>query len=703
MASAQITPIPSSLEPDTTLTSVQYQVLFSFLDTVVPSVVSDVSVDGDRACLRHAGLQALYENARRTLNQPPSLDKFHAYMAARPSAQAEFVENVKRTIGNLPPAARLQLGRVLGFLDTRLGSLISTWSLTPFSKQPTHVRQDILKSWIKSWFPLWPMLARTFIALGKACWSQCDPLLHELNGYEWRREPHKPGPQIDFQFIDPGIETIDTDVVIVGSGCGGGVCAKVLSEAGFSVLVVDKGYYHPPDQFPMPVKSLEHIFQGGGSLSSVDGSTYTTLANVRKEWAVDEGLELFSSPEYQDCLDRVCDFIGVSTSGIRHNYANRLLLDGSKKLDWKVEVVPQNTGGVEHMCGSRCGFGCSASHKQGPAVTWLPAAGQHGARFMEGLDVHQVLFEDADGKTRARGLVGQWTSRDGSEKRMVTVKAKKVIVSAGAINSPLLLMRSGLKNPQIGANLHLHPTGNFTATFDEDIRGWEGEIITTMVGEFDNLDGQGYGTRIEACAMLPQYAIFGIPWEDGVQFKLDALKYRQSVSFVSLTRDRTGGKVSPDPDGYPTLNYTPSETDRSHILTGLAAIAKLCYVQGATELFALVPGIPPFKCTRPAGDRRLEDADFAAWVHDLEHARAAPSSAVYGSAHQMGTCRMSKTEKTGVVDPSGKLWGADDLYVADASVFPSATGTNPMITVMAIADHISRNIATSMQGSSSVN
>lgn len=175
---------------------------------------------------------------------------------------------------------------------------------------------------------------------------------------------------------------------------------------------------------------------------------------------------------------------------------------------------------------------------------------------------------------------------------------------------------------------------------------------------------------------------------------MDALKYRQSACFIALARDRTTGKISPDPNGYPVITYTPGESDRAHIIVGLVAIAKLCYVQGATELFALVPNIPSFKCSRAIDDRHIEDADFVTWLDGLEHADNKPSSAVYGSAHQMGTCRMSTSEKTGVVDQNGKVWGAEDLYIADASVFPSASGSNPMITVMAISDHIAREIAT---------
>ncbi|KAL7624924.1 hypothetical protein AAE478_004138 [Parahypoxylon ruwenzoriense] len=710
MASAPISPPLPVLKPDSVFTDTHWQVLFALLDAIIPSVVSGPPSKGNNISITEDEFHNLHESLQQSMKCPPSLEKFRAYMSERPSDNAEFVENVKHQ-------KSLLLGVVLTMPRTRLGSLISTWYLTPLVEQPLQIKEAILKSWQQSWFSLWPILARTFVFLAKTCWSQSNQLLHELSGYTRYREDYQSGPTVDFNFVDAAAldqPIIDTDIVIIGSGCGGGVCAKVLSEAGHRVLVVDKGHYYPPNYLPMPIEGLEYLFQGGGAIASVDGSTYTVTADcwggggtvnwsasfqtpdiIRQDWAVNEGLEFFSSPDFQDCLDRVCDFMGVSRSGIRHNYANRTLLGGAGKLGWKAEAVSQNTRGAEHNCGSRCGLGCSAAQKQGPAVSWLPAAGRAGARFMEGLDVEKVLFDDANGIKKATGIVGKWISREGVQ-QPVTVKAKRVIVSAGAINTPLTLLRSGLKNPNVGDNLHLHPTGNLVGVFDEDIRGWEGEIITSMVSEFENLDGKGYGTRLETCNMLPHYALFGLPWHSALQFKMDALKLRQTACFMSLARDRTAGRVSPGPDGYPTITYSPCKSDRSHLVAGMVALAKLSYIQGATELFALLPGVPSFKCITPTEERNLEDTDLVAWIKKLENADLKPSSAVYGSAHQMGTCRMSTSERAGVVDQNGKVWGAEGLYVADASVFPSASGTNPMITVMAIADHIARGIAAAL-------
>ena len=297
----------------------------------------------------------------------------------------------------------------------------------------------------------------------------------------------KPGKGFDYKFIEfpPSSEpeVIETDVVIVGSGCGAGVCAKNVAEDGHRVIVVERAYHYPPEYLPMSESDAGvHLFQNGGIDSSDDNSmaivagsawggggtvnwsaSLQTQGYVRKEWS-DGGLPFFTSSDYQNSLDRVCSRMGVSTEHIEHNKTNRVLMEGSRKLGYSVKAVPQNTGGAKHYCGY-CSLGCASAEKQGPVVSFLPDAEKAGARFIEGFEVDRILFEESKGSKVATGINGLWRSRDsnrgvsGNDRttREVIIKAKRVIVSCGTLSSPLFLLRSGLKNPQIGQNLHLHP------------------------------------------------------------------------------------------------------------------------------------------------------------------------------------------------------------------------------------------------------
>ena len=139
-------------------------------------------------------------------------------------------------------------------------------------------------------------------------------------------------------------------------------------------------------------------------------------------------------------------------------------------------------------------------------------------------------------------------------------------------------------------------------------------------------------------------------------------------------------------------------------MEGLVALAKMCYVTGATEIHPCIQGVKPFirnADVTPSPediDPGVTDPRFAAWLTELKRVGNKPPVGTFACAHQMGSNRMSAQEKDGVVDPKGRVWGTEGLYVSDASVFPSASGVNPMITNMAISDWISRGVSKELGG-----
>lgn len=166
------------------------------------------------------------------------------------------------------------------------------------------------------------------------------------------------------------------------------------------------------------------------------------------------------------------------------------------------------------------------------------------------------------------------------------------------------------------------------------------------------------------------------------------------AGYISLARDRDTGQVYPDPvDGRVRFRYTVSKFDQRHITEGLIALAKIQYVAGATEIFTVIPGVSSFIRSEEASGEGINDEKFQAWLEEIRYAGFPSPESMFVSAHQMGTCRMSPSPRTGAVDPKGEVWGTKGLFVADASVFPSASGVNPMVTNMAISDWISRGIA----------
>ena len=351
---------------------------------------------------------------------------------------------------------------------------------TPLTQLPISDRTAIINAWSKSSLYAIRGLSRQITVLGKVIFTATNPKWAKMAGFPGTPAGWKPPKGYEYDFMqfpaasesekDQPIE-IETDVVIVGSGCGAGVCAKNIAEAGYRVVVVDKSYHFDASSFPMAAgEALFNLIEGGATVGSDDGSIAVTAGAcfggggtinwsaslqpqgfVRDEWANELGLDFFQTQEFQNCLDKVCEQMGVHES-FTPNHGNQILLDGARKLGWSAKKVPQNTGKREHSCG-HCAMGCAMGEKQGPVNCWFPDAAKAGAKFIEGYKVKKVLFDDT-GKNVAVGVTGTWASRgkdkgvDAAEAdkifREVVVKAKKVIVSSGTLWSPVVLKNSGL-------------------------------------------------------------------------------------------------------------------------------------------------------------------------------------------------------------------------------------------------------------------
>ncbi|KAF4968041.1 hypothetical protein FSARC_4509 [Fusarium sarcochroum] len=723
--------------PDDFFTPTQWDVLFALVDGALPSIASKSAVTDEQGQIQlpDTEFDNVLDRSVKSLSAPATKDNVRAFLAERPAHDARFKDNLMRTLAITSPTQQKRLAGLLSLMSTRPGSYFITGYWQPIYNQPAHVREAILKSWATSPRERWKSLTKTMTSLSLKSYSQTSPLLPQVSGYSDTPTDWQPKETFDFKFIqvEAGDDShvIETDVVIVGSGCGGGVSAKNLAEAGHKVLVVDKAYHYPSSHLPMPQDAgCSHLFDNGGFFMTEDSGCTVTAGSawggggtvnwsvclkpqafVREEWA-DAGLPFFTSPAFEECLDRIWKIQGAGTDQIRHNHRNKVLLNGSKKLGWTARPAPVNTGGREHFCG-QCHLGCGLAEKRGPATSFLPDAARAGAQFMEGFQVDKVLF-DPSGQT-ATGIEGEWISRDTEGgvsdsvgeriKRRVVVKAKKVILAVGSLWSPLVLKKSGITNQHVGANLSLHPCNFVTAVYEEETRPWEGGIITSYSPQFEDVDGSGYGVKLETTCMVPFAILSQTSWTSGLEAKLHMAKYRHMSAWISLTRDRDTGSIFADPTtGRPRIDYTPSDYDRAHTIQGVEGLAKICYVTGAVEIRPLLPGLEPFLRTgEPSSEHALEaqgpvadpetiDPAFAAWLGRIREVGNKPPTAAWGSAHQMGTCRMSASKDDGVVDEKGRVWGTENLYVADGSVFPSASGVNPMITVMALADWISRGV-----------
>lgn len=322
-----------------------------------------------------------------------------------------------------------------------------------------------------------------------------------------------------------------------------------------------------------------------------------------------------------------------------------------------------------------CGFGCRSGAKQSTLVTYLQDAAAGGARVVVNCDVRRVVI----GGGTASGVEG----RVGPH--ALSVRAAIVVIAAGSVHSPALLLRSGIRLPALGRHLALHPATAVLADMDEEVRPWTGTVQAHYSDQFADLD-HGYGFKLETAPVHPSLQALAAPWESAAQHRDRMQRLPHTALAGILLRDRFGGRVRVDRDGSPVVDYRLSRYDRRHLRQAIAAAAAVLEAAGAREIWLPLARAISY---RPGPARARED-----WLARVDAAGWGPNELLLVTFHQMASCRMGARPETSVVDAEHRVWGIRGLYVADASVFPTASGVNPMLSVMGIAHRAAGVIAT---------
>ncbi|WP_024806286.1 GMC family oxidoreductase N-terminal domain-containing protein [Nocardia sp. BMG51109] len=482
--------------------------------------------------------------------------------------------------------------------------------------------------------------------------------------------------------------TLTCDVVVVGSGAGGGAAAAVLAEAGLDVVVLERGNYYDDRDFGTgELEALVNLYAPGpqttseGQLTLAAGTclgggtvvnwstSLPTPDNVRAEWA-DLGVPQFTDAEFGDALSTVLRRLGVNSDHSPLSARDAILERGATALGWTVDSLPRNVSdacdaGVE--CGN-CGYGCRLGAKQSVNKTWLADAAARGARLVVDANVRTVDVRNG----RAEGVTAR--TSDGVA---VDVRARAVVVSAGAIQTPALLRRSGLRNKNIGRYLRLHPAAAVNGVFDEEIRPWEGGLQARICRHHRDLDGNGYGVIYETGPMHPGLSVGFMNWRGADAHRAKLQNWAHTGAVGVITRDRDHGTVTVDGGGEPVVSYQLSDRDRAHLRTGILGAAQILEAAGARRIYT---GHQSGAAYEP-GKSGSHDEFTAA----CDAGGYGPGQCSLAALHIMGSARMGGSADTSAANPDGATWDVPNIVVADASCFPTSSGVNPMVSIEAIA------------------
>lgn len=479
---------------------------------------------------------------------------------------------------------------------------------------------------------------------------------------------------------------LQADAVIIGTGAGGAVAARVLCEAGLDVALLEEGPHITAREHGAmrPTESLRHVWRDGGMSFAVGlgdtplinvtmgrvvggssmvtgGVCFRTPEEVLDVWVRERGLADLGPRALEPHFETVERWIGVEDvpAAMRSRGVARFG-EGLARVGARLESLRRNT----HECQGegRCNFGCPHQAKLSVDLSVLPAALERGATIVSDALVRRIVFRGR----RAVGVEGRLASG-----ARVTVHAPRVVLAGGAWHDPLVLRRSGIRHGALGRHMTLHPSIRMMARFAEPVHGWEGALQSAYSPSF-----MRDGLTLVSLFVPPGVIASAMPGI-GPEHVQRAAELQHVAMFGGLLHDEGGGRVFSGPGREPIVTYHMAREDRARLPEAVKKMAAIFFAAGAIECFTPVLGLGPITPER---------------LRHLDLSRVPGRRYECSSQHPLGTCRMGPDPKTSVVDARGRVWGTEGLWVADGSIVPTSLGVNPQVTVMAMAHRVATGI-----------
>jgi choline dehydrogenase-like flavoprotein len=501
---------------------------------------------------------------------------------------------------------------------------------------------------------------------------------------------------LDTGTVDSDV-ALESDVCIVGSGAGGAVVARELAESGHSVVVVEDGPYVRSRDFVQREEVMyPRIYREGGTTATAEYTVLVTQGRlvggstvpgfclcirppraILAYWARTFDLPGLAYEALAPHLRRVEKQIGarrITPEQVNPN-GGKLIL-GCEELGYRGYLPFHNRRAC--LDSGYCALGCTYDRKGDMLTTYVPAASKAGAVFVPDCEVRTIATRDG----RAIGVDGLFNRTRTGERHPLKVRSKVVVLAAGAVNSPRVWRQSRLPDPgdEVGRNLHLQPHVAVSALYGETITGWRGIPQGYVVDEFLKLDedsaGRGYlliptsAFPVTAASVLPGY---------GAQHRELMTLYPRLGAIGIFLHDHTRGRLELSDDAPPTVSYHLGTMDSEQLVDALVRASDISFAAGAEKVFL------PYNDIVTIGHRGAYQA-----IHDRG---VRPNDPLFLSFQPQGTLRMGGDPRHSVVDGIGEAHNVRNLFVADASVFPTSVAVPAQLAVMALATRTAQHIA----------
>lgn len=487
------------------------------------------------------------------------------------------------------------------------------------------------------------------------------------------------------------------DVVIIGSGAGGGTSALKLAEAGLKVAIIEKGPYFDSSHFNMRedqaylnlykniasgktkdknIQILQGRCVGGGTTVNWTAS-FRTPDQTLAYWQERFGLEQWQSDKLTPWFEAAEKHYSIAKWQGPHNPNNQHLKRGADKLGWHAEELARNVKNCAQL--GYCGTGCPIDAKQSTLVASIPQALAKGATLVSEAEAWKIHTKNDSAQfLELRALKA---NRIDAQNKRIRLYAKQFILAGGAINSPGLMLRSEFPDPNntIGKRTFLHPVVISAAIFDEPINAYRGVPQSMYSDEFlwkFGVHSRQHGFKIETPPVHPVLTATTIKSYGKTHYDLmqnfDHLQVQIALMRDGFHEDDQGGTVSLDQYQQPVLDYPVTSRLVESGFVALDAMAQMQYAAGARQVL-------------PVHMHSTPQSNYEQFKKHLSGLSSSPGAFQLVSAHQMGGCGMGKDERDSVVDSNGRFHHLDNVFVFDGSAFPSSLGVNPQVSIYALA------------------